>query len=253
VDLAIDEQSGELIALSTVALTRFGADDERTVSLIDGRIWEDYPPLPTRFEHLADGTRVFAARNYERSTATLYGPTGAVLVQTELPPSQDELQAFSLRPLATHLAVVTDDKAWLGSWTDGFVELPTSLQLGPDPENGNTHRPGIAWLDDGIILWTQEGFEVFEDISDPESLFSWTFPEDDRSRIDEVQAVGDKIVVTTYDGARVFNKSGELIGGLDPLPCGQSRTSMVTAIAEDSVVVGASADYSYALKLGEMQ
>jgi len=132
------------------------------------------------------------------------------------------------------------------------------------PTNGLAYNPhpiyhpyvhgGAAWLSDAVALWSggdlmfpgesngASMLQVFE--ATPPRTIRYEYAVDTlpgatrRPILVGVVAVNDHLVLTTTTGVRILDAGGNLVGGMDPLPCGALVTATAEQVGPTKVAVG---------------
>ena len=247
------EKTGNLMVLSRITptlLTRVAWDSIPTTQAFSNEA------NATSFSRLGDGSLVFAAHDAtNESLGRLRNSDGTLLAEPMLP-GTGKVNLLAVAPTAADdnvpMALVRNKVLWLGSARGEWTQLQTALLADTDVmqrENPGAETWGVAWLDTGVVLWTEKAVEVFE-LAAPHARryvyvpTGYSASAQQPPRIKGVTCVGDSLALTMATGIRLLATDGHLKGGADPLPCGLTPPSRAVAFDKSTVALPAG-EYTY--------
>ena len=240
VDLAV-APDGSVVVLSnsasSVELTR--VVNETTSSLLfEGE------SDPTRFSSLG-GVRVFLTRVGD-AVARLRGGDGGTLPLGELAiPGAGRVSYLSLSPAADAFVSIRGGQPWITTITpstSGLVGASTLLASELTNLSSQTAEDssfGAAWTDSGVALRDRNGVEVFARSAPFARKWKNVLDRNKRpSSVIGALGMSDSLVLLTSSGLQIFDATGKLTGGADPIPasCGLDYSPRHAAVVGPDTV-----------------
>jgi len=128
---------------------------------------------------------------------------------------------LSLAPAGDAFVAIRSGQPWLvtlaadASGATAQVPIATTL-TGFDDNTFEDSSFGAAWTDSFVAIRSSSGVEVF-DRKQPKAPV-WSFTTDRKYVIGALPLANDVLAIQTQTGIRLYDKTGALIGGADPMP-----------------------------------
>jgi hypothetical protein len=251
VDLATDPD-GTVIVLAeftgATAITRVVGESTSSISL-------DGESNPTRFAS-SNGARVFLTRVGD-TTARLRGADGGLLGEIALP-GAGPVSYMSIAPTGDAFVMFRGGLVWLTTLTtspSGLVSSSTRLasdftELDLASQTAEDSSFGAAWTDVGVAIRDRSAVEVYSRTAP----FAQTWKTStERGGVINALGMGTSLVLVTQTGLQIFDPTGKLTGGADPMPraCGLDyQPHHAAVVAPDTVALsGKRAVYQFRANL----
>ncbi|MGC4119638.1 MAG: hypothetical protein QM765_34705 [Myxococcales bacterium] len=208
-DLAFDA-GGDLVVLGSGIVTRIKPGQPPRYADIGA-------PLPqSDFTRLPDGRLAFL--HWVTDHVELIAADGARVESY----AGDETRTGStlIDPKRPRWIVSSDSGRWLGGHPRSWQALEV------DPALDFEHAQ-VTWLDDAVVLFDSKLAQLIPVTGSDRPAWRWSpeSPPGQRVTLRGVAGTRRLLAVTTTSGVRLFDRSGALIGGSDPLPSGWAPTS----------------------------
>lgn len=240
VDLAVDPDG------SVVVLSEAGSSAALTRVINETTSWLEFDGEsdPTRFSSLG-GVRVFLTRVGDAVARFRGGDGGTVPLGEFAIPGAGKVSYLSLSPAADAFVSIRGGQPWITTLTPSTAGLVGTSTLLATELTELSHQTAeetsfsAAWTDSGVALRDRNGVEVFARTAPFARKWKTVLDRSKRSS-SVIGALGmsDSLVLLTSSGLQIFDATGKLTGGADPIPasCGLDYSPRHAAVVGPDTV-----------------